>query len=524
MTIFFRTNGTSGAAGSKSSNDRSDGGRAARAIPAEDATTGEPAAPRVEDETPGSPGPMSASEQDRLPEPEHETGAETWTESDEQDSDLDEDPVPTFLIQHPTGIDEVDDDEASAASRVPATNDVPRLDRIWSAPARRALDDLLADIGDRPEMDPAPAPAPPPIAKRGPTTKTSTFLVSGLLLALSAVVLGYGYRDADLTFVGTAADRAESWLTSAAGPSATEIGAPAAAQREATATVDAQVTLGRAQDARGGAYFTEEQVRLELEPVRRVVPLQADRVTAALPVRVASVAAVPPPGTGLDTNSLVAHEDIRLAPSRAPERRQIMRPATPVAPVAETVSRQRSAPMPAPVQAPVQASDPAPDVSLKRATEIAPERGADTGPEIATVSPVRPAAEVAPAEPASSTALAALQRGPRQDGPDVAEGESSGGLISRAEEILKGGDVISARLLFELAAREGSAEAAYGTARTYDPICFAKLGVHGPTPDAAEALRWYRIAADSGHAGAMDDLLTLENWLAKPKTERLAGG
>jgi TPR repeat protein len=64
------------------------------------------------------------------------------------------------------------------------------------------------------------------------------------------------------------------------------------------------------------------------------------------------------------------------------------------------------------------------------------------------------------------------------------------------------GDVIAARLLYIRAAAEGSAAAATGTGKTYDPLCLAEIGAMGLRPDPKIAAIWYRkaIALDDPEA------------------------
>jgi hypothetical protein len=102
------------------------------------------------------------------------------------------------------------------------------------------------------------------------------------------------------------------------------------------------------------------------------------------------------------------------------------------------------------------------------------------------------------------TAVAADARGRAPD-PDV--------LAGRASLLLETGDIVAARLLYELAARGGSAEAALGAGLTYDPTYFQRSGVRGIEPDAETALGWYRMALGNGEKGALDEIERLEAWM-----------
>ena len=52
----------------------------------------------------------------------------------------------------------------------------------------------------------------------------------------------------------------------------------------------------------------------------------------------------------------------------------------------------------------------------------------------------------------------------------------------------------------------GDAASAGRIGRTYDPVTYQVVGVHGIKPDAKMAEQWYRSAIASGYAEAQDDL------------------
>ena len=72
----------------------------------------------------------------------------------------------------------------------------------------------------------------------------------------------------------------------------------------------------------------------------------------------------------------------------------------------------------------------------------------------------------------------------------------------RGDELLAAGDVASARLFLERAARAGSARGAGDLGKTYDPIFLGQLGVRGVSGDPQKAMAWYREAARLGDAGS----------------------
>jgi uncharacterized protein len=69
-------------------------------------------------------------------------------------------------------------------------------------------------------------------------------------------------------------------------------------------------------------------------------------------------------------------------------------------------------------------------------------------------------------------------------------------MMRRGRELLKLGDVISARLYFERAAASGSEEAANMAGRTYDPAYLRESGAQGIQPDLERANEWYRKARE----------------------------
>jgi len=71
------------------------------------------------------------------------------------------------------------------------------------------------------------------------------------------------------------------------------------------------------------------------------------------------------------------------------------------------------------------------------------------------------------------------------------------GLIDRGDRLLRQGDIIAARSFYERAAASGSARAASGVARTFDPQFLSRLGVVGIRGDPERAATWYRNASQA---------------------------
>jgi TPR repeat protein len=74
--------------------------------------------------------------------------------------------------------------------------------------------------------------------------------------------------------------------------------------------------------------------------------------------------------------------------------------------------------------------------------------------------------------------------------------------LSRAQELIKRGDVSSARLLYEDLALSGSALGALALARTYDPDFLRSIGAFGMRPDLDLARKWYSKASELGNGEA----------------------
>ncbi len=84
-------------------------------------------------------------------------------------------------------------------------------------------------------------------------------------------------------------------------------------------------------------------------------------------------------------------------------------------------------------------------------------------------------------------------------------------LINGADALLSGGDVAAARRSYERAwGNDGSAAAAYGLARSYDPLVLPTLPATNATPDKGQAMQWYKRAAAAGHADAAKAITRLQ--------------
>jgi TPR repeat protein len=98
--------------------------------------------------------------------------------------------------------------------------------------------------------------------------------------------------------------------------------------------------------------------------------------------------------------------------------------------------------------------------------------------------------------------------GPRRDplAPSAAitplDPEEIATLVKRGHELLKTGDIASARLVLRRAANAGNAPAALALGATFDQAFLAELGVLGFAADMAQARAWYQRALELGSAEA----------------------
>ena len=139
-------------------------------------------------------------------------------------------------------------------------------------------------------------------------------------------------------------------------------------------------------------------------------------------------------------------------------------------------------------------------------------------PANAAVQSAEPLAAAASAEqvspPSQTIPAVAAVRAPEAAPPDqiVPEDPQTVRLIARAESFVDIGDIAAARLLYEAAAGAGSANAAFGMGRTYDPVFHQTKGLVGVRPDPTEAMRWYRRARDDRQADAAKAIARLRAW------------
>ena len=98
---------------------------------------------------------------------------------------------------------------------------------------------------------------------------------------------------------------------------------------------------------------------------------------------------------------------------------------------------------------------------------------------------------------------------PGEAAPQPLAADEIAGLVKRGQDLLRTGDIASARLLLRRAANAGSASAALAMGGTFDGAVLAQLGVVGFAANADQARFWYRKAAEFGSAEADKRLQSL---------------
>ena len=91
------------------------------------------------------------------------------------------------------------------------------------------------------------------------------------------------------------------------------------------------------------------------------------------------------------------------------------------------------------------------------------------------------------------------------------EPEQIAALIKLGQDLLKHGDIASARFLLKRAAIEGNAQAAFELGLTFDQPLLAQSGVLGFGPDVGQAREWYERAIKLGSIEASRHLERLSS-------------
>jgi hypothetical protein len=136
----------------------------------------------------------------------------------------------------------------------------------------------------------------------------------------------------------------------------------------------------------------------------------------------------------------------------------------------------------------------------------------DATPSTPTVNTLAEADATAPSAPAEQAAQVATLS---ESGQQIETDFLTQMLIRDGNKLMRDGDILSARRLYEQAAATGNPEAALAMGRSYDPSYFEKLPVKTGKPDPATAFEWYKKALDGGLVTARVKIDGLKQWLQR---------
>ncbi len=154
---------------------------------------------------------------------------------------------------------------------------------------------------------------------------------------------------------------------------------------------------------------------------------------------------------------------------------------------------------PSRVEAPTAPPEPAPKAAP--AVIAAPPPSPRVPPPPAVIATPLPPAPPPAAKPPPPSAKPAVPT------PSPEALQRARGFHARGQVLLDGGDIASARLLFERAADAGLWEGALAMGSTFDTAELSRRRTVGVRPDHAEARRWYERARDLGGGTAVERYL-----------------
>ncbi len=88
-------------------------------------------------------------------------------------------------------------------------------------------------------------------------------------------------------------------------------------------------------------------------------------------------------------------------------------------------------------------------------------------------------------------------------------------LVREGNKLMRDGDILASRKLYQQAVGLGDPEAALAMGRSYDPLYFEQLQIKTGKPDPALAFEWYKKAVDGGIESAKVKIDTLKQWLLR---------
>ena len=136
-----------------------------------------------------------------------------------------------------------------------------------------------------------------------------------------------------------------------------------------------------------------------------------------------------------------------------------------------------------------------------RVPPSADARQPEPGPQILTAAPriIEPVERAVPVERAAPPSV---RPAPSKNASASISPQQEETMMKRAVGLMESKDLISARLLLEHLANNGSARAALAMGKTFDPVYLRTIGTSGLKPDTAKARQWYNRAAELGDTEA----------------------
>ena len=169
-----------------------------------------------------------------------------------------------------------------------------------------------------------------------------------------------------------------------------------------------------------------------------------------------------------------------------------------------------SANTPAMTQSSLKDSDRATNTLASADTQVLPAPSTPSREAIATAYQTALQAQ-APTPAPAPVAAPSAPTPPAKTLAKTLDADTLAGLMTRAKNLLRIGDIVAARLLLERAANAQDATAAFLLAQTYDPAVLGTSDARSIAGDATVARDWYQKAAALGSAEARQRLAQLQN-------------
>jgi hypothetical protein len=345
-----------------------------------------------------------------------------------------------------------------------------------------------------------PARVPPP---ETPKSRARYWLIGGGVLVASAALAvpfrsvifdvgGMGTKTAPATAAkapwlpdtkaSSAASSAPAKLASAPAPASTASApAPVSAQPAAVSpkAADAKPVETKPVEIKPSESRTVEVASAASEILLRpVAPPSPGSTTASIAPAVHLEKTLPPvdppPSLSLD-------RDLAKEPAKEPAKETARNEPKP--PPVVAAAPTPPAPLPVPEPTPTVASV-APVPSASAANRPANTDGHQT--RLAALGPIPESSATTAVIPAPAVPA------PAKVSPDAER------LMTRAQELIRSGDISAARLLLQRAMQTGSAQAAFQLAETYDPQILSKWGARGIRGDVERARELYSQALKGG--------------------------